>query len=92
MMLTVSVSDLRGNISKYLELVMKGTRVLIRDEKKGKTIAQITKAPSFDKDAFEKNLRKTAGVFRAENHPEWKTKNDVITWVRQNRLANERKF
>lgn len=92
MTLTVSVSDLRSNISEYLERVAKGTRLIIRDEKKGKAIAQITKAPSFDKDAFEKSLRKTAGVFTVENHPEWKTKSDVSTWLTKNRLANDRMF
>lgn len=92
MTLTVSISELRSNISDYLERVAKGTTLLVRDDKKGKTVAQITQTPSFDKDAYEKALRKAAGVFTAENHPEWRTKKDVINWVRKNRLANDRKF
>ncbi|OGH20109.1 MAG: hypothetical protein A3D74_03440 [Candidatus Levybacteria bacterium RIFCSPHIGHO2_02_FULL_37_13] len=92
MTLTVSVSQLRSNISEYLDRVSKGARLLVNDEKRGKTIAHITKAQTFDKDAYEKKLRKVAGIFTAENHPEWKTKADVISWVRKNRLANERKF
>jgi len=92
MTLTVSVSDLRGNISQYLERVMKGTRVLIRDEKRDITIAQITQMRSFDKEAYEKALRKAAGIFTAENHPEWKTKSDVIKWLEKSRLADERSF
>lgn len=92
MTLTVSVSQLRNNMADYLEKVIAGNRVLIRDEKKDVAIAQLTKTKSFDKDAYEKTLRKVAGIFTAENHPEWKTKANVISWVRKNRLANERKF
>lgn len=92
MTLTVSVSQLRNNISEYLNHVSKGTTLLVNDEKKRKAIARITKAQIFDKDTYEKKLRKVAGIFTSENHPEWKTKADVISWVRKNRLANERKF
>lgn len=90
MTLTVSVSELRNNISEYLDRVSKGTRLLIRDEKRGKTIAQITQTQTFDKDAFEKSLRKVAGVFTAKNHPEWKTKKDVTNWLTKERLKDER--
>jgi prevent-host-death family protein len=92
MTITVSVSQLRNNISEYLDRVSKGASLLVNDEKRGKRIAHITKAQTFDKDVYEKILRKVAGIFTAENHPEWKTKADVIAWVRKNRLANERKF
>jgi len=92
MTVTVSVSDLRSNISQYLERVMKGTRVLIRDEKKDISIAQITRTSVFDKDMYEKVLKKAAGVITVQNHPEWNTKNDVINWVTKNRLSDERSF
>ena len=92
MILTVSVSQLRNNISDYLDRVSKGTRVIVRDEKKGKTIAQITQAPSFDKDAFGKALKDTAGIFTAERHPEWRTKRDVINWLRKTRKNSNRTF
>ncbi|MBI2442744.1 MAG: hypothetical protein HYV40_02435 [Candidatus Levybacteria bacterium] len=92
MTVTVSVSELRNNISRYLEKAMQGTRVFIRDEKRGIAIAQITKTPLFDKDAYEQSLRKVAGILRAENHPEWKTKKDITNWLTKNRLTNERKF
>lgn len=92
MTLTVSVSDLRNNISSYLEKVMKGTRVLIRDEKKGITIAEITHTSSFDKDTYEKMLRKVAGIFSKESHPEWSTQETVSNWVIKNRLSDERSF
>lgn len=92
MTLTASVSELRSNISDYLEKVAKGAKVLIRDEKKGKTVAQISQVFSFDKDAFEKSLRKVAGNFSAKNHPEWKTKRDVEKWLRKTRLSSNRSF
>lgn len=92
MTLTVSVSELRNNISLYLERVVKGTRVLIRDEKREVTIAQITQTHSFDKNIYEKVLRRAEGLFTQTNHPEWKTKSNVINWVRKNRLSDERSF
>ena len=92
MTLTVSISQLRNNMADYLEKVIQGNRVVIRDEKKDVVVAEIIKTKSFDKDAFERSLRKAAGVFTAKNHPEWRTKADVINWVRKNRLANQRSF
>ena len=92
MTLTVSVSELRTNISAYLERVTKGTRVLIRDEKRDITIAQITQAYFFDKTIYEKTLRKAAGIFTKKNHPEWSTPFKVSTWLTKNRLADERSF
>lgn len=92
MSITVSVSQLRNNISLYLEKAMQGTQVLIRDDKKDKAIAQLTQTRSFDKEGYEKALRKAAGIFTAENHPEWKTKSDVIKWLEKSRLADDRSF
>lgn len=89
---TVSVSDLRNNISSYLEMVMKGTRVFVRDDKRGITIAEIIHTTAFDKITYEKTLRKVAGLFSSNNHPEWQTKNDVVNWVSKNRLSDERSF
>jgi len=92
MTLTVSISQFRNNMADYLDKVIAGNRILIRDEKKDTAIAELTKTKSFDKDAFEKSLRKAAGIFTAKNHPEWRTKTDVINWVRKNRLTNQRFF
>jgi antitoxin (DNA-binding transcriptional repressor) of toxin-antitoxin stability system len=92
MTLTVSVSDLRNNISNYLEKVMKGTRVLVRDEKRDITIAEIVHTSSFDKVTYEKALQKAAGIFSEENHPEWKTKEDITDWVSKSRLSDQRSF
>ncbi len=92
MIVTVSISDLRTNISEYLEKVIKGARVLVRDEKRGITVAEIVQAFTFDKDTYEKTLRKAAGIFSADNHPEWKTKESVIDWVTKNRQTSDRSF
>lgn len=92
MTLTVSVSELRNNISLYLERVVKGTRVIIRDEKKDVTIAQITQIYVFNKDLFEKTLRKAAGVFSAKNHPEWSTKRKATEWLVKTRKSSDRHF
>lgn len=92
MILTVSVSELRSNISQYLERVAKGTQVFIRDEKRDVTIAQITQTSFFDKSIYEKVLRKAAGIFTTENHPEWSTETKVSNWVTKNRLANDRTY
>ena len=92
MTLTVSISELRNNISGYLDKVVKGSRVLIRDEKRNMTIAQITQTSAFDKTMYEKVLRKAGGVFTAQNHPEWATKKKVVDWVTKSRLAADRTF
>ncbi len=92
MTLTVSVSEFRNNLSSYLAKVNEGNQLLIKDGKKDLTIAQITKVQSFDPAAFSEALDKAAGVFTAENHPEWRTKKDVINWVRETRKNFDRNF
>lgn len=92
MTLIVSVGELKNNISEYLGQVLKGARLLIRDEKKGKNIAQITQTFSFDKHSYGKALLKAAGIFLSKNHPQWKTKSNITSWVKKQRLANDRTF
>ena len=92
MTLTVSVSELRSNVSDYLARAIRGTRVLIRDEKKKKTIAQLTCVSAFDAHTYEQALKKAAGIFTFKNHPEWKARRDVTSWVHKGRLADERIF
>jgi len=92
MTLTVSISEFRNNLSDYLDKVTSGTRVLIRDGKKDKTIAQLTSSTSFDPEAFRRALKAAAGVFTVKNHPEWRTKKDVIKWLGKERKAAERHF
>lgn len=71
---------------------MKGTRIIIRDEKKDIAIAQITQTFSFDKNMYEKVLQKAAGIFTLENHPEWNTESNVTNWVIKSRLSDDRSF
>lgn len=66
MTFTVSVSDLRNNISSYLDKVMSGSGVLVRDDKRGITIAEIIQTTRFDRDTYEKTLRKSAGILTTE--------------------------
>lgn len=92
MIYTVSVSELRSNIALYLDRVTNGAKVVIRDEKKGVNIAQISQAVEFDPNAYEIVLRKVAGVLKSENHPEWDTEEDISRWLRTQRLNDERSF
>jgi len=92
MTLTVSITELRNNISSYLDKVKEGDQVLIKDNKRRVTVAQITKVHSFDRDSFLKTMERVAGVFSAENHPEWATKEKVIKWLRKTRQTNQRSF
>ncbi len=92
MTLIVSVSQLRNNMAEYLEKVKRGNRVLIRDEKKDITIAELTPTKSFDPEAFGKALKIASGIFTAKNHPEWRTKKDVIKWLEAERKAWDRSF
>ena len=92
MTLTVSISEFRNNLSSYLDKVKEGNQVLIKDNKKKLAVAQITKVQSFDRESFIETMNRVAGVFTAENHPEWATKEKVIRWLRKTRLANQRSF
>lgn len=92
MTITVSISDFRDNISEYLEKVAFGNTIIIKDKKKNKELAQVVRKKQFDPEAFEKALRRAAGTFTAENHPEWRTKRDVIRWLRKSRKADDRSF
>lgn len=92
MTLTVSISEFRNNLAQYLERVANGASLLIRDEKKGRLIAEVVGKKEFDPEAFEQALDKAAGVFTAQNHPEWATKKDVIKWLRETRRNFDRKF
>ena len=92
MTITTSISDFRQNISDYLEKARSGTTIEVRDKKKGRLIAELKGKKEFDPVAFGKALDKAAGVFTAKNHPEWRTKQDVIRWVEQSRKAADRTF
>ena len=92
MPLTVSVSQLRNNLSDYLDKVSNGTSVLVRDEKRNVTIAEINKTTSFNKDTYAQVLKKSAGILSEKDHPEWKTQQKVTDWLVNSRQADERSF
>lgn len=46
----------------------------------------------FNLEAFKKALDSAAGVFTAKNHPEWRTKKDVIKWLEKSRAEADRTF
>jgi len=88
----VSITELRSNISTYLGRAVRGGRVLIRDEKRQQTIAQITPVHSFDKLVYERAVKKAVGVFSAQAHPEWRTRTGVVRWLQKSRVDDERTF
>lgn len=92
MTITVSVSDFRQNMSSYLARVSRGTKVIIKDDKKDTNLAEVIPTKNWDPVAYERTLRKVAGTFTAKNHPEWRTKRDVIRWVEKSRKQSDRSF
>ena len=92
MTITVSISQFRQNISKYIEQAQAGHIIVLRDKKKDETVAELTGKKKFDPIAFGKALKAAAGTFTAKNHPEWRTKKDVIRWVAKERKAADRTF
>ena len=59
----VSVSDFRDNLTDYLELLQTGSKVVIKDARKDKTIVELTSSTpkKFDWDAYLKDVKKLAG-------------------------------
>lgn len=91
-MITVSISEFRQNISDFLAQVEKGDTIVIKDKKKGRELAQVTTKKKWDPVAFGIALKKAAGIFTVKNHPEWRTKRDVIRWVERERAKADRVF
>ena len=92
MTIIVSISQFRQNIATYIEKAKEGNTVVLKDEKKDQQLVQLVGRKKFDPEAFGRALKAAAGVFTAENHPEWATKKKVIDWVHRNRLKDERTF
>lgn len=92
MTITVSVSQFRQNISDYLMQAQAGHTIILRDNKKRRDIAQVVGKKKFDPKRFWTTLKRVSGTFTAKNHPEWRTKRDVIRWVQESRKAAERSF
>ncbi len=92
MTVTVSISEFRQNMSRYLLGRHEGDIITLKDDKRGVYIADVIPRKTFDPVAFDRALRESAGVFTEKNHPEWRTKRDVIRWVRKERKAADRTF
>ena len=92
MTIIVSISQFRQNIAEYIEKVKQGNTVILQDKKKDQRLVELVAKRDFDPQAFGRALAKASGVFTAENHPEWKTKQDVVSWVERERLVSDRTF
>lgn len=92
MTLTVSISQFRQNIADYLSKAKEGHTIILEDEKKGQQVVQVVGKKSFNSKTFEKALIDVVGIFTEKNHPEWKTKNNVIKWVSRGRKKGDRNF
>lgn len=89
---TVSISQFRENLSKYLNEVKNGHEVIIQDDKKDQEVARLIGKKPFDSEAYSQALQKAAGSISAENHPEWTTIDNIISWVNNTRKSSERSF
>lgn len=92
MTIVVSISQFRQNVGDYLDKAQGGDRIIIKDEKRGREVAEMTGKKKFNPEAFGRALASAAGVFTAKNHPEWRTKRDVIRWVEKSRSEADRTF
>jgi antitoxin (DNA-binding transcriptional repressor) of toxin-antitoxin stability system len=92
MTIVVSISQFRQHIADYIEKAKAGNTVVLQDEKKGQQIVKLVRKKQFNPEAFGAALKNASGVFTVENHPEWRTEKDVITWVENGRLASDRNF
>ncbi|TSC89000.1 MAG: hypothetical protein G01um10145_709 [Microgenomates group bacterium Gr01-1014_5] len=92
MTFTVSISQFREQIADYIAKAKEGHTVILKDEKKDQEIVQLVRTKEFNPETFGKALEDASGVFMREDHPEWRTKNDVIRWLKQSRKASDRNF
>ena len=92
MIITVSIREFRQNISDYLVRVKAGDTLVLKDEKKDEEVAEIKGKKKFDSKSFWETLKRNTPVFTAKNHPEWRTKRDIIRWVEEGRKAADRTF
>ena len=92
MTIIVPISQFRQHVANYIEKAKAGHTVILKDGKKDQQLVQLVGKKKFNPDAFGKALKAATGVFSAKNHPEWRTKSDVIKWVEQGRKAADRSF
>lgn len=64
----------------------------INDNNNGGLVVKVVGKKKFDPEGFGRALSSAAGVFTAKNHPEWRTKKDVIKWLEESRAHEERTF
>jgi len=92
MTIIVSINQFRQNMADYIAKAKKGYTVILKDEKKDEQLIELVKKRNFNPETFGKALESVVGVFTAENHPEWQTKQDVLNWVKQQRSEADRNF
>ena len=92
MIINVSISQFRQNLAEYITKVTLGHTVILENGKKDQQIIQLTGKKSFNPDTFSNALQEASGIFSNENHPEWETKKDIISWVEKSRLKADRNF
>ena len=92
MTIIIPISQFRQHVATYIEKAKAGHTVILKDGKKDQQLVQLVGKKKFNPDAFGKALKAATGVFFAKNHPEWRTKSDVIKWVEQGRKAADRSF
>jgi antitoxin (DNA-binding transcriptional repressor) of toxin-antitoxin stability system len=84
----VNVTDLRDNLADWIDLVRyKGESLNIM--RRGKVVALMLPKQR-DEDNYAKVVKKAAGVFSAEKHPEWSGLDDIVKWVNKGRKLSER--
>lgn len=90
---TVSISDLRNNLSDYLDKVKAGDQLLVKDEKKDEEIVVVKPIDKkFDPISFRAALDRISGTISAKNHPEWATKAKVEKWLRKIRKQSDKRI
>lgn len=92
MTVTVSISQLREDLSAYIARVQSGDSIVVKDEKKGIEVAEIIRKRQFDPKAFRRALYRVAGSVSAKDHPEWATPVKISRWLRKSRKQAERHF
>lgn len=90
MTITVSISNFRSNISDYLAQVKSGHTIILKDEKKNIEVAEVKVRKKFNSKKFWETLKRNTPIFTDTNHPEWKTKRNIIRWVNEGRKAADR--
>lgn len=88
----VPISDFRQHLSEYIQKARQGETVIVKDGKRKQELVRLVPGQRWDPVAYERALRRAAGVFTAKNHPEWATLKKVHQWLRKTRLASNRDF